>query len=57
MRHSGAALTVFGEPLPGLQGVSVNGRKLRTDGQYADAANNLSLRPGTASIWARYSVT
>ncbi|WP_448108652.1 TonB-dependent receptor [Pseudomonas azerbaijanoccidentalis] len=29
--------------VPGLQGVAVNGRMLRTGGQYADAANNLSL--------------
>ncbi|VVP36177.1 TonB-dependent receptor [Pseudomonas fluorescens] len=29
--------------VPGLQGVALNGRMLRTGGQYADAANNLSL--------------
>jgi len=29
--------------VPGLQGVALNARMLRTGGQYADAANNLSL--------------
>ncbi|MHC8287775.1 TonB-dependent receptor [Pseudomonas sp. XS1P51] len=29
--------------VPGLQGVTLNARMLRTGGQYADAANNLSL--------------
>ena len=29
--------------VPGLQGVALNGRMLRTGGQYADQANNLSL--------------
>jgi len=29
--------------VPGLQGVSLNTRFLRTGGQYADQANNLSL--------------
>ncbi|MEB0047051.1 MULTISPECIES: TonB-dependent siderophore receptor [unclassified Pseudomonas] len=29
--------------VPGLQGVALTGRMLRTGGQYADAANNLSL--------------
>ncbi|WP_439862965.1 TonB-dependent receptor [Pseudomonas antarctica] len=37
--------------VPGLQGVSVNGRMLRTGGQYADAANNLSL-----PTWNRFDV-
>ena len=37
--------------VPGLQGVSVNGRMLRTGGQYADAANNLSL-----PAWNRFDV-
>ncbi|WP_017476832.1 TonB-dependent siderophore receptor [Pseudomonas sp. PAMC 26793] len=35
----------------GLQGVTVNGRMLRTGGQYADAANNLSL-----PAWNRFDV-
>lgn len=29
--------------VPGLQGVALDARMLRTGGQYADAANNLSL--------------
>ncbi|SDU42999.1 TonB-dependent receptor [Pseudomonas yamanorum] len=37
--------------VPGLQGVTVNGRMLRTGGQYADAANNLSL-----PAWNRFDV-
>ncbi|MEG8234686.1 TonB-dependent siderophore receptor [Pseudomonas orientalis] len=37
--------------VPGLQGVSLNGRMLRTGGQYADAANNLSL-----PAWNRFDV-
>ncbi|TFY91543.1 TonB-dependent siderophore receptor [Pseudomonas nabeulensis] len=37
--------------VPGLQGVSVNGRMLRTGGQYADAANTLSL-----PTWNRFDV-
>lgn len=37
--------------VPGLQGVTVNGRMLRTGGQYADAANNLSL-----PTWNRFDV-
>ncbi|WPO00086.1 TonB-dependent siderophore receptor [Pseudomonas sp. MUP55] len=37
--------------VPGLQGVTLNGRMLRTGGQYADAANNLSL-----PAWNRFDV-
>ncbi|MHA4968547.1 TonB-dependent receptor [Pseudomonas extremorientalis] len=37
--------------VPGLQGVTLNGRWLRTGGQYADAANNLSL-----PTWNRFDV-
>ncbi|MEB0041789.1 TonB-dependent siderophore receptor [Pseudomonas sp. MH10] len=37
--------------VPGLQGVSLNGLMLRTGGQYADAANNLSL-----PTWNRFDV-
>jgi iron complex outermembrane receptor protein len=37
--------------VPGLQGVTVNARMLRTGGQYADAANNLSL-----PAWNRFDV-
>jgi len=37
--------------VPGLQGVTLNGRMLRTGGQYADAANNLSL-----PSWNRFDV-
>lgn len=37
--------------MPGLQGVSLSGRMLRTGGQYADAANNLSL-----PAWNRFDV-
>ncbi|AZF31344.1 Ferrichrome-iron receptor [Pseudomonas sp. R4-35-07] len=37
--------------VPGLQGMSLNGRMLRTGGQYADAANNLSL-----PAWNRFDV-
>jgi iron complex outermembrane receptor protein len=37
--------------VPGLEGVSLNGRMLRTGGQYADAANNLSL-----PTWNRFDV-
>jgi len=37
--------------VPGLQGVTLNGRMLRTGGQYADAANNLSL-----PTWNRFDV-
>ncbi|QJI39100.1 TonB-dependent receptor [Pseudomonas sp. ADAK13] len=37
--------------VPGLQGVTVNGRMLRTGGQYADAANTLSL-----PTWNRFDV-
>ena len=37
--------------VPGLEGVSLNGRMLRTGGQYADAANNLSL-----PAWNRFDV-
>lgn len=37
--------------VPGLQGVTLNGRMLRTGGQYADAANSLSL-----PAWNRFDV-
>lgn len=37
--------------VPGLQGVTLNGRWLRTGGQYADAANNLSL-----PTWNRFDM-
>jgi len=37
--------------VPGLQGVSLNGLMLRTGGQYADAANTLSL-----PTWNRFDV-
>ncbi|MCF5723153.1 TonB-dependent receptor [Pseudomonas syringae] len=37
--------------VPDMQGVSLNGRMLRTGGQYADAANNLSL-----PAWNRFDV-
>ena len=37
--------------VPGLQGVTLNGRMLRTGGQYADAANNLSI-----PAWNRFDV-
>ncbi|PMV19132.1 MULTISPECIES: TonB-dependent receptor [unclassified Pseudomonas] len=37
--------------VPGLQGVTLNGRWLRTGGQYADAANNLSL-----PTWNRFDI-
>jgi len=37
--------------VPGLQGVTLSGRMLRTGGQYADAANNLSL-----PSWNRFDV-
>ena len=37
--------------VPGLQGVTLNGRMLRTGGQYADAANELSL-----PAWNRFDV-
>ena len=37
--------------VPGLQGVTLNGRMLRTGGQYADAANNLSL-----PAWNRFDI-
>lgn len=37
--------------VPGLQGVTLNSRWLRTGGQYADAANNLSL-----PTWNRFDI-
>ncbi|MNZ55746.1 Ferrichrome receptor FcuA precursor [compost metagenome] len=37
--------------VPGLPGVALNGRMLRTGGQYADAANDLSL-----PAWNRFDV-
>ena len=37
--------------VPVLQGVTLNGRMLRTGGQYADAANNLSL-----PAWSRFDI-
>lgn len=37
--------------VPGLQGVTLNGRMLRTGGQYVDAANKLSL-----PTWNRFDV-
>ncbi|WP_339489797.1 TonB-dependent receptor [Pseudomonas sp. EL_65y_Pfl2_R95] len=37
--------------VPGLQGVALNGRMLRNGGQYADAANNLSL-----PTWNRFDI-
>jgi iron complex outermembrane receptor protein len=37
--------------VPGMQGVALSGRMLRTGGQYADAANNLSL-----PTWNRFDV-
>lgn len=41
--------------VPGLAGVSLNGRLLRTGGQYADAANNLSIPAWTrVDLGARY---
>ncbi|WP_158897065.1 MULTISPECIES: TonB-dependent siderophore receptor [unclassified Pseudomonas] len=41
--------------VPGLQGVALNGRLLRTGGQYADAANNLSIPAWTrVDLGARY---
>lgn len=44
--------------VPGLQGVALNGRMLRTGGQYADAANNLSLPAWNRfDIGARYTFT
>lgn len=44
--------------VPGLQGVTLNGRMLRTGGQYADAANNLSLPAWNRfDVGARYTFT
>jgi iron complex outermembrane receptor protein len=44
--------------VPALQGVTLNGRMLRTGGQYADAANNLSLPAWNRfDIGARYTFT
>lgn len=41
--------------VPGLAGVALNGRLLRTGGQYADAANNLSIPAWTrVDLGARY---
>jgi len=41
--------------VPGLAGVSLNGRLVRTGGQYADAANNLSIPAWTrVDLGARY---
>ncbi len=41
--------------VPGLAGVAPNGRLLRTGGQYADAANNLSIPAWTrVDLGARY---
>ncbi|WP_422396166.1 TonB-dependent receptor domain-containing protein [Pseudomonas trivialis] len=37
--------------VPGLQGATLSGRMLRTGGQYADAANNLSL-----PAWNRFDL-
>ncbi len=43
--------------VPGLPGVTLNGRMLRTGGQYADAANNLSLPAWNRfDVGARYTV-
>lgn len=44
--------------VPGLQGVTLSGRMLRTGGQYADAANNLSLPAWNRfDVGARYTFT
>ncbi|WP_144949425.1 TonB-dependent receptor [Pseudomonas oryzihabitans] len=44
--------------VPGLPGAALNGRLLRTGGQYADAANNLSIPAWTrVDLGARYRFT
>ena len=42
--------------VPGIQGAAINGRVLRTGGQYLDAANDLSIPAWTRfDLGARYA--